>query len=131
NADVRRMVEGGSASTARPGRPSRPTSFLEASLLYLLQVEVPHTLTDADCFRLIAETVSQLTAETVTAEQVKQRATRGRQYAKEHPFAKAPPVAMQPSRTSHAADVQKGLRDSRESDDRLRKFLSKSRRIST
>jgi hypothetical protein len=79
-------------------------------------------LTDADRYRVIAETVSTITGEPRSGRSVKNRLAAERRYARLHPFSIGPPINLCDSDTPRAAQIRDGIADAR----RWSQFLSEA-----
>ena len=118
---IRDHPEEESAPPRRRGRPRKAGTWLEADLFVLLRVVGPYAsnpqqrteLTDADRYRVIAETVSTVTGEPRSGESVKNRLAAYREYARRHPSSNGPPVNLCDSDTPRAREIRDGIAGAR------------------
>ena len=111
----------GLAPSRRRGRPRKAGSWLEADLFLLLREVGPYAanpqqrmdLTDADRYRVVAETVSTVTGEPRSARSVKNRLAALRENARTHPFSSGPPINLCDSETPRAAQIREGIATAR------------------
>ncbi len=114
---IREHQEEESAPERRRGRPRKAGSWLEADLFLLLRVVGPYApnpkqrmnLTDADRYRVIAETVSTVTGEPRSSRSVKDRLAALRRYSLRHPSSHGPPINLCDSDTERAKEIRDGL----------------------